>query len=259
MSRLLVEETGAPLSPVQAVVGYLIALGAAGGFAALSLGMAGIVLDFSFVGQFSGRIADGLALTLVLSACSLVGSLAIGVPVAVGRSCRVIPVRCLCGLYVGVVRGTPLLAQIYLFYYIVGTAWGVENRAVAGAIILSVFAGAYVAEIVRGGIASVDRGQIEAGRAVGFSRFQLVRYVIAPQVVARVLPALAGQFASIVKDSSLLSVISIIELTQAMREISATNFNLFGCYLLLAALYLAMTLPITALSGYFERRFDYAH
>ena len=155
-------------------------------------------------------------LTLGISLGSLVISLVIGLPVAVGQGCRALVVRYLCDLYVKLIRGTPLLAQIYLFYYIVGIAWGVDNRMVAGIIILSVFSGAYIAEIVRGSLTSLDQGQLEAARACGFTRAQTLRHVIVPQLVSRTLPALTGQFATIVKDSSLLSVIAVIEITQTI-------------------------------------------
>ena len=92
-----------------------------------------------------------------------------------------------------------------------------------------------------------------------FTHVQTLRYVVAPQLVARTLPALTGQVASIIKDSSLLSVIAVIELTQAIREITATNYNFFGGFLLLGALYLVLTLPIMAVSRHFEKRLDYAH
>ena len=149
--------------------------------------------------------------------------------------------------------------QIYLFFYIVGTAWGIENRLVAGVLILSVFEGAYLAEIIRGSLLSIDETQRDAARAVGFTTLQAWRFVVLPQMVARTLPALTGQFASIIKDSSLLSLIAVIELSQAMREISASNFKLFECYLLLGALYLCLTLPLSAVGRFFEKRFDYAH
>ena len=173
-----------------------------------SLGMAGITLNFDFVEQYRDRIGSGFLLTVELSAASLVASMIIGVPVALGQSARLLPVRYLCDLYVKLVRGTPLLVQIYLFYYIIGTAWGIDNKVVAGVVILSVFAGAYIAEIVRGSLLSIDESQLEAARAVGFTRTQTVRHVVLPQLVARTLPALTGQFATIVKDSSLLSVIA---------------------------------------------------
>ena len=147
--------------------------------------------------------------------------------------------------------------QIYLFFYIVGTAWGVNNRFVAGVLILSIFEGAYIAEIIRGSLLSLEESQLEAARAVGFSRRQIWRFVILPQMVARTLPALTGQFVSIIKDSSLLSIIAVIELTQTMREISAVNFRLFECYLFLGVLYLCLTLPISLISERLERRFQY--
>lgn len=198
-------------------------------------------------------------MTVGISAASLVLSMLIGVPVALGQGSRVLPVRYLCDLYVKIIRGTPLIVQVYFFYYIIGTAWGIDNRVVAGIVILSLFSGAYLAEIVRGGLMSIDRGQLEAARAVGFTRAQTLRYVVAPQMVARTLPALTGQVASIIKDSSLLSVIAVIELTQTMREITATNYNFFGGFLLLGALYLVLTLPLMFVSRQFEKRLDYEH
>lgn len=238
---------------------YLLVCAAVVAFFWASLGMVGVNLDFGFVGRFSTRILDGFLLTLEISVGSLIMSLVIGLLVAVGQGSRILPIRCLCSLYVRVIRGTPLLAQIYLFFYIVGTAWGVQSRLEAGIIILSVFSGAYIAEIIRGSLSSLDAGQLEAARAVGFTRTQTVRYVIVPQLVSRTLPALTGQFASIIKDSSLLSVIAVVELTQTMQEISSQTFNLFGTYLVLAGLYLCLTLPLMFVSSWFERRLSYAH
>ncbi|MFR2849343.1 MAG: ABC transporter permease subunit [Hungatella hathewayi] len=127
----------------------------------------------------------------------------------------------------------------------------------AGALILSIFEGAYIAEIIRGSLLSIEDSQLEAAKAVGFTGSQTVRYVLLPQLIARTLPALTGQFASIIKDSSLLSMIAVIELTQTVREISATNFKLFECYLALGLLYLCLTLPISFISSKLERRFQY--
>lgn len=259
MANPFVASPKRPAPPAKAVLNYLIVCVVLVALFWASLGMAGIALDFDFVWQFRQRIWDGFVLTVGLSAASLVASLVIGIPVAVGQGSRILAVRYLCDIYVKIIRGTPLLAQIYLFYYIVGTAWGVENRVVAGVLILSVFSGAYIAEIIRGSLSSIVAGQLEAARACGFTRAQTVRHIIVPQLVSRTLPALTGQFASIVKDSSLLSVIAVIELTQTMREITATNFNLFGGYLFLAAVYLCLTLPIMFVSKRFEKRLDYEH
>lgn len=225
----------------------------------IALGAIGYRFDFAFVERYSQRIVAGFILTLQISAVSLVLSLLLGALVAAGKGSRVLPLRYLCDLYVKIIRGTPLIMQIYLFFYIIGTAVGVNDRFVAGVLILSIFEAAYIAEIIRGSLLSIDKTQRDAARAVGFTRAQTLRFVIVPQLVARTLPALTGQFASIVKDSSLLSLISVIELTQTMREISAANFQLFECYILLGVLYLVITLPLEAIGRYFEKRFDFAH
>lgn len=249
----------AAVRPGKAALNYLLVCCAVVAVVWASLAAAGISLNFDFVAQYRVRLWDGFCMTVGISAASLVLSLLIGVPVAFGQSARVLPVRYLCDLYVKIIRGTPLIVQVYFFYYIIGTAWGIDNRVLAGIIILSMFSGAYIAEIVRGSLTSIDRGQLEAARAVGFTRAQTLRYVVAPQVVASALPALTGQVASIIKDSSLLSVIAVIELTQTMREITATNYNFFGGFLLLGALYLLLTLPIMFVSRRFEKRLSYEH
>lgn len=252
-------EAGQPVPKTKAALNYLLVVVLIIVVFGMSLGAAGITLNFDFVEQYRIRIWDGFWLTVQISLASLVASLVIGIPVAIGRDARFLPVRYLCDFYVTIIRGTPLIAQIYLFYYIIGTAWGIQNRVVAGVIILSVFAGAYIAEIVRGGLLSLDSGQLDAARALGMSRVQTALHIVLPQMVSRTLPALTGQFASIIKDSSLLSVIAVIELTQTMREITATNYNFFGGFLLLGLLYLVLTLPVMFISRYFERRFDYQH
>ncbi|MFZ1382231.1 MAG: amino acid ABC transporter permease [Scrofimicrobium sp.] len=225
----------------------------------VSLYQAGVRLDFSFVSEYQVRLVDGFILTLKICLASVVLALVIGIPVALAANSPILPLRYAADIYVKIIRGTPLLVQIYLFYYIIGTAWGINNKTWAGIIILSVFNGAYVAEIIRGSASSLDRDQLLAADAVGFTKTQKLRYVVFPQMVARTLPALTGQFASLIKDSSLLSVIAIIEITQTIREITATNYNFFGGYIFLGILYLCLTLPLMLVSSHFERRFDYAH
>ena len=250
-------ERGQKASPIQAAVSFLLVSLFLVLVFWLSLRRINVTFDFSFMKEFQIRIWDGFVMTVLLSLVSLVLSLLLGVASAVGQGSRILVIRYLCHIYVKFIRGTPLIMQIYLFFYIVGTAWGIENRFIAGALILSIFEGAYIAEIIRGSLLSISESQLEAAKAVGFTNRQSIQYVILPQLVARTLPALTGQFASIIKDSSLLSMISVIELTQTMREISATNFKLFDCSLLLGALYVCLTLPISFVSKQLERRFDY--
>ncbi len=221
----------------------------------ISLNQIQMTLDFSFIGTYRIRLIKGFGMTVALGLIGFIISFFIGLLSALGQSCKILAVRYFCNLYVMLIRGTPLIMQIYLFFYILGTAWGIENRFVAGILILSLFEGAYIAEILRAGIQALDPEQMEAARAVGFTRKQTVRFVLLPQLIVLTVPSLTGQFASIIKDSSLLSMIAVIELTQTIREITATNFKLFEGYLFLGFLYLCLTLPITLLSKRLERRF----
>lgn len=248
---------GEKTPPAKAAVSLVIAAALIVGFFWLSLSRIDYRPDFSFLPEFEIRIWDGFWLTVAVSLASMVVSLVLGALAAGGEMSRWLPIRYLSRAYVVFIRGTPLIMQIYLFFYLVGTAWGVENRFWAGVIILSVFQGAYISEILRESFNSIEASQLESARAVGFSPVQTLRFVIIPQMTARTLPALAGQFASVIKDSSLLSMISVTELTQTMREISAVNLNLVECYLFLGVLYLILTLPVVLVSNLLEKRFRY--
>lgn len=143
-------------------------------------------------------------------------------------------------VYVEVIRGTPLLVQIFIVYFFIGTVLDLE-RFTAGVIALSVFTAAYVAEIVRSGIQSIPRGQMEAARSLGMNYPKAMIYVILPQAFKQTLPPLAGQFINLIKDSSLVSVISITDLTKAGREVVSGSFAPFEVWFTVAALYLLLT------------------
>jgi polar amino acid transport system permease protein len=154
-------------------------------------------------------------------------------------------------------RGSPLIVVLLVGYYVVGNAFALENRVVAGVLLLSFFSAAYLGEILRGGIESVGRTQFESARAVGFNRWQAYRHVIIPQAVRRVLPAVAGLFIMLVKDSSLLSYIGTPEFKKAMDNARSATFTGLEAYIPLAIGYLCMTLPLAYLAARLERRFAY--
>jgi len=197
---------------------------------------------------------QGWFLTVLLSVASLLLSLLLGLVAALLRGSRVIPFRMAAVLYVELIRGTPLLAQILFLYYAVAASIGLQDRLTAGVLILSLFSGAYLSEILRAGIASVPATQLDSARAVGFTRWQTYRFVIFPQALRTVLPPLAGQFASLIKDSSLLSIIGIGEFTLAAQQVNSATYRTLESYLPLAAGYLLLTLPISLLSRHLERR-----
>ena len=257
MKKLFVSGEGERPSPFAAALNIVVVCAAVVALVWLALMAVGIRLDFSFLADYKAWMWRGFKTTVAVSFFSLILSLVIGILVAAGESSRIIPLRYACKGYVTVIRGTPLITQIYLFFYIFGTAMQIESRFISGVMILSVFEGAYIAEIIRGSYLSIDRTQLEAARAVGFDRRQELLYVVVPQMVARTVPSLAGQFATIIKDSSLLSVIALFELQQAFKQISTTTYSLFESYFTLGLIYLCLTLPITLISKQLEKRFYY--
>jgi polar amino acid transport system permease protein len=214
--------------------------------------------NWSAVWQYRQKFLQGWLVTLVLSAAALCLTLLISVCCALARRSRLLPLRYLAVLYIEGVRGTPLLVQILVFFYVVADAFGIGNRYVVGVLTLAFFAGAYLSEIIRAGIESIGESQLESARAIGLTRFQTYRFVIFPQVVRRILPPLAGQFASLIKDSSLLSIIAVNEFTLNAQEINSFTYSTLESYLPLAAGYLLLTLPISLLSRHLEHKYRYA-
>ncbi len=192
--------------------------------------------------------------TVALASAALVVSTLFGLLLAFGRRAPWLPVRSLCTVHVELIRSTPLLTQILILYYGIFHLAGLENRTVASLLILSNFAGAYLSEIIRGGIESVGASQLESARAIGLTTVQTYRFVIFPQALRQVLPALAGQFASLIKDSSLLSFIGVEELTQNAQQVASFSFSTLESYAPLALGYLVLTLPISLWSRWLEKR-----
>ena len=149
------------------------------------------------------------------------------------------------------------MVQIIAVYYFVGTLFELNDKFAAGVLILSIFEGAYISEIIRAGVESISNTQIETARSLSLTKVQTYIYIIFPQVIRRILPPLAGQFVSLVKDSSLLSIIALAEFTQVVQNITSLNFNYTEGYILLGAGYLILTFPISILSKYLERKFKY--
>ncbi|MBD2837327.1 amino acid ABC transporter permease [Pseudomonas sp. JM0905a] len=201
----------------------------------------------------AGPLLWGLWTTLWISVVSGAFGLLIGLFTGLCRLSNNPTLRDLSTVYVELVRGTPLLVQIFIFYFFIGTVLNL-SREFAGVAALALFTGAYVGEIVRAGVQSIARGQNEAARSLGLTAGQSMRHVILPQAFKRVLPPLAGQFISLVKDTSLVSVIAITELTKSGREAITTSFSTFEIWFCVAALYLVINLPLSQIASRLERR-----
>ncbi|MEA1911574.1 MAG: amino acid ABC transporter permease, partial [Spirochaetota bacterium] len=210
-----------------------------------------------------GILIEGLGLTLLISLYSSIFGIIIGLFGGLARVSKNPGLKWLSTIYVELIRGSPLLVQILIWYFVIGTLVN-DNLAMMGLspispvgwgiISLSIFAGAYVTEIVRGGIESVPKGQMEAARSSGMSYLQAMIYIILPQAFKVALPALTGQFITLIKDSSLLGIIAIRELTKASREIVASTMMTFEFFLILAALYLVLTFPLSMFVKYLEQK-----
>lgn len=203
------------------------------------------------------QIFQGWLITIAISTGALIASCLLGILLLLGQRSGLRALEWFCRGYVELIRGTPLLVQLMVGYYLVSDAFGLTSKIWIGILLLASFTGAYIGEILRGGIESIDRAQIDSARAVGFDRFQVYRHVVFPQAIRRVMPALAGQFVSLVKDSSLLSVIGIGELTQEIRIANAATYSTFEGFLPLALGYLVLTIPISLLARLLERRMKY--
>lgn len=207
--------------------------------------LASATSNWGAVWKYRNAFWQGWLLTVLLSVISLMLSTLIGLLAALARRSSILIVRYTSITYIECVRGMPLLVLILVLFYVVANALGIHDRLLVGVVVLSLFAGAYIAEIIRAGIESVGASQLESARAIGLTGGQTYRYVIFPQALRQVLPPLAGQFASIVKDSSLLSIIGLPEFTYTAQQVNSATYSTLESYLPLAVGYLILTLPIS--------------
>ncbi|MFZ0711185.1 MAG: amino acid ABC transporter permease [Terrimicrobiaceae bacterium] len=199
----------------------------------------------------------GWVLTVALSVISLVLSTLIGLIAALARRSTFLVIRYISILYIECVRGMPLLVLILDLFYVVADALNITDRFLVGVVVLSLFAGAYIAEIIRAGIESVGASQRESARAIGLTTAQTYQYVIFPQALRQALPPLAGQFASLVKDSSLLSTIGLAEFTYTAQQVNSATYSTLESYLPLAVGYLILTIPISLWTNTLGRNIRY--
>ena len=195
----------------------------------------------------------GAPVTFEVTIFSIIGAVIIGTFTGLGSVSKRRWINMICGVYVELIRGIPLLVQLIFIYYAVGSLFHVEGM-IAAIFSLSVCFGAYMGEIVRAGIQAIPKGQMEAAIALGLSRSQAFRYIILPQTIKVILPAIGNEFISMLKDSSLVSVLSLEDILRCGRMYISRTFLSLETMLVVALIYLIITLVLSRLVGILEER-----
>ncbi|OSB08348.1 amino acid ABC transporter permease [Paraclostridium bifermentans] len=220
-------------------------------------------MNFSFLSDYSQFFIDGTKITIGISVCTLILGFLVGVIVCMARISRNKIFSILGSIYIEFLRGTPLLVQIYIIYFgfpTIGIKFPdvgpIPSEYISAIVALSINSSAYIAEILRSGIQSVDKGQMEASRSLGFDYSTSMRLVIIPQALKNVLPALANEFIVLVKESSIVSVIGIQDLMYSADIVKGNTYLAFEPLLVAAMIYFVLTFTLSKLVGLFELKLE---
>ena len=203
-------------------------------------------------GEFiAGPLIRGIIVTLQLAGVSSVLAILIGAFTAIGRMSNSIAGRSIATTYLEIIRNTPLLVQLFMFYFVLAPIFGID-RFWAGVLCLAAFEGSFAAEIIRGGIQAVERGQYEAADATGLSKFDKYFCVILPQALPLILPPLTGLLISLIKHSAIVSVIAVAELTTEGLNLISDTYMAFEIWFIVAGMYLVLTTSLSVLVNILE-------
>lgn len=212
-------------------------------------------MDFSFLSKYYEYYLAGTGMTIVLAFCAVIFGTVLGLVLSLLRRSRFKLLSLLARIYVEFVRGTPILVQIYIIYIGFPKLVGADVPDIAvGAIALSLNSGAYISEIIRAGIDAVDKGQMEAARSLGMNQRLAMFEVIIPQAFKNILPALGNEFISVIKESSMVSVIGVAELMYNAGIVRGNTALGLEPIVIAAIVYFALTFILTRVLGYVERR-----
>lgn len=200
-----------------------------------------------------GRLLEGLFFTFKISGVSLILMTVIGMTTALLRLSGSFAGRWIARVYMEIIRNTPLLVQIFLLYFAIGPIIGLE-RFGSAVLALSLFEGAYVSEIFRGGIVSIHKGQWEAAYSLGMSRFEIYRSVVLPQAMRRIIPPLTSQVITLFKDTALVSMVALSDLTLETQIVASDTFLTFEAWFTAAAMYLVITATLSTIVSIMEKR-----
>ncbi len=211
------------------------------------------IIKTDISGIHPGPLLQGLGITILISAASLVLAVIFGFISALFRLSDSFTARISSRIYIEAVRNTPLLIQLFMMYFVVAPVLGMD-RIFTAVLTLSLFEGAYTSEIIRSGILAIEKGQWEAGYSLAMTKTSVYRYIILPQTIPKIMPVIAGQLISLIKDSALVSTIAIYELTMQGQVIIAETFLTFEIWFTVAAGYLILNTGLSLLLKKFEKQ-----
>lgn len=221
--------------------------------------------DFSTMVPYLGQFLDGAKLTIILSLLTVLFGCLIGFIATLGKRSRFKIFNILASIYTEVIRGTPILLQLYIFRYglpAIGFSYPTipgldpDGKLIACLVALSINSGAYVCEIFRAGLDSVDKGQIEAARSLGLDAKQTMRFVVLPQAVKTILPTLGNEFIMMIKESSLVSTLGVFDVMYTNTVVRSLTYKTFEPLIIVALIYLMLTTTLTSLLGILERKLN---
>lgn len=207
---------------------------------------------------------EGLLCTIALSVFTVLLGFLLALMLALMRMSKISPLKWLATAYVELFRATPMMVQLFLVYYVLLggislPSWKLFGfirfeRFIPGVIALSLNSGAYLCEIIRSGIQSIDQGQTEAARSLGMTQGQNMRYVVLPQAIKNILPAIANEFVTIIKESSICWTIGVQEIMSAVNSVKAATYTIAEALIIATCIYFCLTFPTSKIIAYFERR-----
>ena len=207
---------------------------------------------------------EGLVCTVSLSAMTVIFGFMLALVLALMRMAKFKPLNWLAATYVEIFRATPLLVQLFIVYHVLLSGLDLPTwklfgfirfeRFVPGVIALSLNSGAYLSEIIRSGIQSIDGGQTEAARSLGMTQWQKMQYIVLPQAIKNILPAIANEFVTIIKESSICYTIGVQEIMSAVANVKGATFSIGEPLIIAACVYFCLTFPTSKIIAYFERR-----
>lgn len=210
---------------------------------------------FELMSKYSYYYLAGIRTTVALSLLALLFGFILGLMLSLMKLSKVWIFKAFSTAYIEVIRGTPIILQISMVYFGSYVLFGIDiNKFLSALIAVALNSAAYVAEIIRSGIQSVDQGQVEASRSLGISSTQTMRYIVLPQAIKNILPALGNEFVTLIKETSVASVIGTADLMYASKIVTSKSYKAFSPLVVIAIIYFVLTFSLSQLVAYFERR-----